>query len=204
MTVYLFQYISDIVLFIIFRMILEELWILAYCILSIVQLSLGRATHRCREPQLDNNCLNDGPFHESFLMMEPEVTLTYDVESFVNIQRTKIEGSPGYDQCAWQTGRGHNLTCPHHYVVNYDPNRRPKTLMEAKCNCSENMRCLNGGERSRCVPIKYFIYVMRKNGCHKGLYTYRQTVEPITVGCTCAHENARRLHENDIRYFTPE
>ena len=162
---------------------------LVYNVLLVIPQSFSRSFRRCIEPELDyRSSMNREPLHESFLMMEPAVSMTYDVEAFVNIRRTELDGELGYDQCTWQTGYRYNSTCPHHYVINFDPNRRPERLLEVKCNCGKNQRCLNGAEGSWCAPITYSMYVLRKNGCDHGVYTYTQTVEQITVGCTCVHE----------------
>ena len=117
--------------------------------------------------------------------------VTYDVEEYINVRRVTVTSNvdPTHKQCTWQTGSSYSSTCPHHYVINYDPNRQPKRILEAKCNCNENMRCLNGRRGSRCVPVKYYINVIRKSGCERpgNVFTYSHVVEAITVGCTCAY-----------------
>ena len=141
----------------------------AYTIVFLLMLadkSTCRNTHRrcsrgtnhqrrhCRELELNDPC-ETGTGHDSYLMLQREVPQTCDVMYYTNVQRTTIEGNFGFDQCAWQTGNKYSSTCPHHYVINHDENRRPKTLIEAKCNCDQNSPCLNGTDTSRCVPIKY-------------------------------------------------
>ena len=146
----------------------------------------ARKLLKCREPEPDISYYQ-GNRHDSFLLLLPELPQTRDIRYSTNIQRTKIQGKYGFDQCAWQPGSQYNSTCPHHYVINYDKNRRPKTLVEAKCNCNLSTPCLGGAETSRCVPIKYYISVLRKDGCAGGVYTYTPTTESINVGCTCAY-----------------
>lgn len=171
-------------------------------ILAFVDISHARATRHilthgswCREPEIAYHCLDidvDEP-HDSFLMKEGHITQAYDVQEYVNIYRISTARTTDSHQCKWQRGQRYNSTCPHHYVINHDKNRRPKTLLEAKCNCNENMPCLDGLAGSRCEPVKYFLTVLRKNGCHNGSYTYTKSIESITVGCTCAY---RRSGEN--------
>ena len=72
-----------------------------------------------------------------------------------------------------------------------DENRRPKKLFEAKCNCDKNTPCLNGDSASRCLPVKYYINVLRKNKCEGGVYSYVPIIEAITVGCTCSYPTSR-------------
>ena len=141
--------------------------------------------HCWRPSRQDNPCVL-GDQHDSFLMENPEDHVpTADVIDYSAIHYSRRTGN---DQCAWQTGSGYISSCPHHYVLNYDANRRPKKLVEAKCNCDKNTPCLNGTETSRCVPVKYYITVLRKNGCSGNTTTYTKAVEPITVGCTCAYQ----------------
>ena len=174
-------------------MYFNECLLLLISILAVADVSRGRATHHrstpssfCGEPKLDEHCLNSGDQHDSFLMRERQVEQSYDVQLYVDIQKD-FRGTPGSDQCTWQNGNRYNSSCPHHYITNVDENRRPKRLLEAKCNCDETRPCLDGIEGSRCVPVTYYLTVLRKNGCHGGLYTYTKTVESITVGCTCAY-----------------
>lgn len=184
-------------------------WLLLISILAVADVSHGRprrrrSTHHshCREPKLDDDCLNSGDIHDSFLMMERNIERSYDVEEYVNIHRTPYGRTTGSDHCTWQNGNRYNSSCPHHYVTNYDENRRPERLLEAKCNCDETMPCLDGVVGSRCIPVKYYLTVLRKNGCHRGSYTYTKTIESITVGCTCAYP--RTEEDTRIRYFMEE
>lgn len=78
-------------------------------------------------------------------------------------------------------------TCSWRYVLNRDVNRRPESLIEAKCNCTPHRRCISGAVNSRCEPVKFNMPVLRKYACDvtTGTYLYKQTMERITVGCTC-------------------
>ena len=157
----------------------------------------------CWRPAVQDNPCVLGTLHDSYLMLDPEYQApTADVRSYKNISYSKFKGN---DQCAWQNGNSYSSSCPHHYVLNYDENRRPNTLIEAKCNCDENTPCLNGTETSRCVPVKYYITVLRKNGCRvDGKYSYTTAIEPITVGCTCAYPQPMVLTNTDNHIVSSE
>lgn len=153
---------------------------------TLVILLLDRMTDGCTEPQIEESCINNGRSHESFLMLQP--TYSYNgIQHYINIHRFPRDREHRLRRCAWQEGNAYNSTCPHHWVLNLDRNRKPERLLEAKCNCNAHMPCLDGISGSRCVPVKYYIYVLRKNGCNGTHYEYVQTVEPITVGCTCSY-----------------
>ena len=185
-------------------MVITLLSLQVLLILISMGTSYGRVKHRCREPKLEDNCVSNSPIHESFLMMEQEYVPRNDINAFVNIRRKALTSHDGVEQCTWQNGNSVNSTCPHHYVINYDPNRRPKRLLEAECNCNKNMPCLNGDRESRCVPIQYYIEVLRKTGCDGRHFIYTRTVEPITVGCTCAYPLSITLEKTGIRYINEE
>ena len=181
-------------------------------ILTLADMLAGGTTHNTchREPTFRKRCwrpaVQDNPCvlstrHDSYLMLEPEIPQTPDVIFYKDISYTKITGN---DQCAWQTGSDYSSTCPHHYVMNYDENRRPKKLIEAKCNCDQNTPCLNGTETFRCMPVKYNITVLRKNGCSGGIHTYTTAIESITVGCTCAYSRNIVLNDTKSRIVSPE
>lgn len=83
-------------------------------------------------------------------------------------------------------------SCSWHYVLNADDNRIPKHMMEVRCNCKK--RCWTGNARSRCEPIIYFYPVYRKNSTDKdGFCTFTDSLEPITVGCTCVNKKRRKI-----------
>ena len=173
---------------------------------SLAIISFGEHSQNChREPVFRRHCWRPsrqdnpsvlGDRHDSFLMENPEDHVpTADVIDYSDIYYSRRTGN---DQCAWQTGSGYISSCPHHYVLNYDENRRPKELVEAKCNC------VNSTVSSRCVPVKYYITVLRKNGCSGNTFTYTEAVEPITVGCTCAYQLPVDLNSNDYHVVASE
>lgn len=77
-------------------------------------------------------------------------------------------------------------TCPWHYVLNVDYHRIPSRMMEARCNCTN--RCLGGTAKSRCEPVYYYYRVYRKvDEDRNGYCAYKETIEAISVGCTCVN-----------------
>ena len=83
-------------------------------------------------------------------------------------------------------------SCPWTFVRNFDPNREPKEIYEAKCitnTClSQNMEgCLE----QRCEEVKHFTWVKRITGerttsDNSKKYIYEKILEPVSIGCTCA------------------
>lgn len=151
----------------------------------------------CREPSdlvYNNDILET---HETFNMLQSystqEQAIPNDILNFMNISLTSLPGE--HRSCRVDSSSGRDLrktsTCPWHYVMNYDPNRRPETLVEAKCNCRPHRSCLNGIRNSHCSPIIYNVWVLRKYACDvtTGVYLYRRSLEPIVIGCTCIVRN---------------
>lgn len=111
--------------------------------------------------------------------------------SFIDI--TRLNSSTQQQQFATNSCSVKS-TCPWHYVRNFDPNRRPKTLIEAQCStsCCERSThtccSLNDGPGcSRCQPIHYYVHVLRRTGCdvRTRTYIYETKLERILAGCTC-------------------
>lgn len=122
--------------------------------------------------------------HESFLLLTAsDHRRSSDTRFYENIYRAHVQGNR---TCNFpENSNAATSTCPWHYILNVDQNRRPVEIIEAKCNCPG--QCLSGPPNSKCHPVKYFIRVLRKYSCdfETRTFLYRQTVEPITVGCTC-------------------
>ena len=193
------------------------------CVLLSAALVKGRREQRCREPVLEryqhfpqehesfqmlrNNCQNK--LIERCIYSPTNKSVTKDVDAFIKIRNWSLPSNingPAHKQCTWQTGNGYLSMCPHHYVINYDTNRRPKRILEAKCNCNLEKRCLNGNKHSRCVPVKYYTNVLRKSGCDskRQKFTYKHVIEAITVGCTCAYQPNKSSQQLVQRYFSEE
>lgn len=88
--------------------------------------------------------------------------------SFIDITRQNLTNQPNTAArvCSVQS------TCPWHFVKNIDPNRRPRTIIEAHCSTSccrrSSESCCADGIRpgcSCCQPIYYYVYVLRRTGC---------------------------------------
>lgn len=77
----------------------------------------------------------------------------------------------------------HRSLCPWFWNLNYDGDRYPDKLAEARCSCED---CDAG--RKQCERINYNIIVLRKNEekCTDDYYEYEMGYQPVSVGCTCA------------------
>ncbi|XP_053374806.1 interleukin-17B-like [Mercenaria mercenaria] len=141
----------------------------------------------CQEPTSSElTSLLSEDTHESFGMARYHtVHFRNDIRYFQNVTRTTFPGestSCKRNQDSYYINTASN--CPWRYVLNHDTNRRPETIIEAKCNCRRGP-CIDEVENSRCESVKYNIRVLRKYGCENGKYQYKRTMERITVGCTC-------------------
>ena len=162
----------------------------------------------CREP-LDDALprLNADLTGESSRIRTYQVldTLTGDLNliqtQYRNITRQRIPEHSVTDvdiranrrRCAYRS------TCPWHYVLNTDVNRKPMELVEARCEyqcCNKRNTCSISD--SKCKPIMYYIPVLRRSGCRNGVYTYVQVNEALAAGCTCTDEAVanRRMPRN--------
>lgn len=98
---------------------------------------------------------------------------------FINIKLTDIDNQV-LNSNVYLTQRS---SCPWKFVKNFDVNRIPNEIYEAKCRTST---CLSSGIegciQQRCEEVKYFTWVKRKTGPSR----YEKMLEPISVGCTCA------------------
>ena len=161
---------------------------------------------RCNEMDLLRFIKGRDQIDEAFFASET-YTQRHDVAKFKDVKINKLErygDSENSDKCTWQSGNMYNSTCPHHYVLNTDRRRKPSTIIEARCNCNEDQPCLDGVEGSRCRPVKYFIPVLRYNGHrHKcAAFRYSETLEEITVGCTCTYPKIEK-DNTGTQYVSP-
>lgn len=76
--------------------------------------------------------------------------------------------------------------CPHYLEMQYDENRIPNIIIQAKCRCKQCLH-INKSHSSRCEQMKYYTRVYRVTGCDEntGFYTYEEVWEPVAVGCQC-------------------
>ena len=82
--------------------------------------------------------------------------------------------------------------CPWYNVMNYDPDRYPSYLIEARCKC-KTCTGIDPGSGAGCQPVYYNIPVLRRStSClANGQYKYDKGWQRITVGCTCAMASSR-------------
>ncbi|XP_071105048.1 uncharacterized protein [Haliotis cracherodii] len=80
-------------------------------------------------------------------------------------------------------------TCPHYTVLNYDHNRIPQLVFEAKCSCKT---CLSetGSSKGQCKPVYYYRHVLQKD-TEKAKECYFRKVKAFSVGCHCIGYNVQ-------------
>uniref|UniRef100_A0AC35U259 Interleukin 17 n=1 Tax=Rhabditophanes sp. KR3021 TaxID=114890 RepID=A0AC35U259_9BILA len=80
--------------------------------------------------------------------------------------------------------------CPFEMKLNYDEDREPKFLNEAKCLCRKS----RGSSGSLCLPIKREVPILKKILCDpaKKRYEYVKAVQVITVGCHSVFPQSQR------------
>ena len=82
-------------------------------------------------------------------------------------------------------------TCPWYLEANFDKQRYPQNLVNARCKCPR--RCLQmKSKHGKCEPMVIKMKVLRRDLsdsgvplCSNGLAIYSNTWEDIAVGCTC-------------------
>ncbi|XP_067667621.1 uncharacterized protein [Haliotis asinina] len=74
-------------------------------------------------------------------------------------------------------------TCPHYTMLNFDPNRIPQLVFEARCRCKT---CLTatGNSKGQCKPVYYYRHVLQKDTT-KDEECYFRKVKAFSVGCHC-------------------
>ncbi|XP_038057596.1 interleukin-17D-like [Patiria miniata] len=81
-------------------------------------------------------------------------------------------------------------TCPFEYLTNYDRDRIPAAIQEARCLCDGCLDAYTGQQSPDlvCQPIRYAMQVMRKSPTTpiNGFEMYSLTTQDITVGCACS------------------
>jgi hypothetical protein len=82
--------------------------------------------------------------------------------------------------------------CPWYNVMNYDPDRYPSYLIEARCKC-KTCTGIDPGSGAGCQSVYYNIPVLRRstNCLSNGQYKYNNGWQKITVGCTCSMASSR-------------
>ena len=82
--------------------------------------------------------------------------------------------------------------CPWYNVMNYDPDRYPSALIEARCKC-ETCTGIDPGSGAGCQPVYYNVPVLRRSdSCQSnGQYKYTKGWQKIVIGCTCSMATTR-------------
>ena len=80
-------------------------------------------------------------------------------------------------------------TCPWHYVINTDPDRYPRDLMEVECNCNEGcVGVTSSFGQTQCEKVFFNVPVKRKRTCtsETGTYVWENSWQQVGVACVCA------------------
>lgn len=127
-----------------------------------------------------------------------------DFEKLINIKLVKlpyINASEtfnyGNKECnSSLKDRPHNMAlCPWHTALHYRLNRYPHLQTQAICNCKNcpNLAAPNDFQYS-CQQFRVYKPVLEKGNCERGVYKWREALEPVSVACLCqrtAHINVR-------------
>lgn len=76
--------------------------------------------------------------------------------------------------------------CTWRYVENTDRYRKPETILEADCVCSNPN--INGRKRNNlvCQSVIEYVNAYRITGCVNGVYEYKRVWEPRAVACVAS------------------
>ncbi|XP_071092836.1 interleukin-17B-like [Haliotis cracherodii] len=77
-------------------------------------------------------------------------------------------------------------TCPHYFVLNYDPDRIPSTIFEARCSCANCLSEQAPGPR-RCAPVYVYrdVLIRRRKAGQHDTGCYEHHLKAFVVGCHC-------------------
>lgn len=124
-------------------------------------------------------------------------------DEYINVTRSFYLGRQNCVQPLLAHGRALRHTtinnialCPFSYYRNYDVNRVPRTLLEARCTCEEP-----GLAGTLCQEVVYHVRVVRRSGCGAdGYFTYRAVYEPVSVACVAVVlPKPRHAHSHNVR-----
>ncbi|XP_041346707.1 uncharacterized protein LOC121366260 [Gigantopelta aegis] len=157
-------------------------------------------TSQCQEPDL-NEVHQSLPsdLHDSFSLIKPfvgsVVTLSDVPRQYVNILIKTLDDTRSCAVLQNLAKREAGPMCPTYHVLNFDENRKPKSLVETRCSC-KNCPDPNVPHKTStllaCQPIIYYTRVLRRFDCRDGIYVYQTSWEPLQVGCTCNFPQFRR------------
>lgn len=153
------------------------------------------ANRDCKEPDHDKRVKNRG-LHDTFNLLKgvrtKQKTIDDIDQTFINIKRWYIEGPRKCNKNVLLDKADENdpkeaPLCPVYTVLNYDVNRKPRTIAEVRCTCRQRRGETAGGSTDRCVPVYYYLTTSRRTGCKHGVYEYIDVIEKVQVGCTSIH-----------------
>ncbi|XP_071099709.1 uncharacterized protein [Haliotis cracherodii] len=174
--------------------------IISSCFVTCDVLNGHSGTGYCTEPDIEK-LRQDIPnlyaeyLHPTFLNLPRMQTIMKRKNGYIYpFSKKFISFFGGYRKCsdARKAIRKHggNL-CPSYYILEYDPDRIPRELVQADCACD---RCfLRRRPRAReevvahlgCRRLFTHTQVLRRAGCIQGVWTYRLYWERVSVACSC-------------------
>lgn len=162
-------------------------------------------TENCQEPSNLNELVsalyeNNNNFHNSYYLMDPlrNATLRQQRKYKRLIERNEqsfnmnLQGTIECPTNLQPSTERMISTCPVYWELNYDVSRVPKTIIQARCSCTNCLlrqtenKLKDYMEEYLCRPVHFYERVLRRIGCENNVFVYKTVIEPIKVGCTCA------------------
>lgn len=129
--------------------------------------------------------------HDSFLLLPQLQRMRNDIRNVANGTFSRRVATQIKTRDNRRQGRKAKLTgidsiCEREFFMNYDENRLPEFMLEVRCKRPNIIAREKHSTQYTCEPIKYHYSVYRKSGVdNDGFCTYEQTIEAVTIGCTC-------------------
>ncbi|XP_046546166.1 uncharacterized protein LOC124256237 [Haliotis rubra] len=180
--------------------IVIDVLIISSCFVTCGVLGSHSATGNCTEPDIDKlrrdiPNLYAGFLDPTFVNLPRLKTIVRRKNGYIYpFSKKSVYFYGGYRKCSDARKvirkNGGNL-CPSYYILEYDPDRIPRELVQAECTCD---RCfLRRRPRAReevvahlgCRKLYTNIQVLRRAGCIQGVWTYRLYWERVSVACSC-------------------
>ena len=173
---------------------------LFWCTCDVLFVEGSDVTDRCIEPDLDSlirhlpdTFVGATDLHSSFFNMHELTTYIRRTNGYINGTAKFNYLINGEKSCHMvqqsEIGQRGNM-CPSYFILEHDPGRIPQDIIHAECTCRS---CLFVDELSsprrehfECQKIYSHTKVLRRTGCHNGVFSYRYAWEKVSVGCACA------------------
>ncbi|XP_071105061.1 uncharacterized protein [Haliotis cracherodii] len=84
-----------------------------------------------------------------------------------------------------------SVLCPHYVVLNFDRNRIPNVIYEARCKCS---KCLEM-QTKECRPVYFLRSVLQRKTSRS---CFERKVIAISLGCQCHTMERMNIHGDPV------